>query len=272
MAKEVKDLLIISDLDNTLVSMKDGIAQYNIEMIDLFQKYGGKFTVATGRSANAVKPVLEHIKLNAPAITYNGGVIWDFEQDKFLHKSTMPNLARTVVQDILTNFSDVGCEIMAENFRIYVIRANEYTHKHLTYEKLNYINCDINNVNLNWIKVLFSADNKTLLKIQDYCKNLNIAELDFVMTNEIYFEIMPKGVTKATGLNLLCEKIGIDIQNTIFIGDYYNDVEILKVAGLSVCVDNAPDDIKAICKLHVPSCKDGGVGHLIRKILNTYNL
>ena len=90
------------------------------------------------------------------------------------------------------------------------------------------------------------------------------------MTNNIYFEMMPKNITKCKALRTLCDLTEIPISNTIAVGDYYNDVEILKNAGLSVCVDNAPDDIKKLCHITVPSCTDGGVGHLLAQIIKSF--
>ena len=69
----------------------------------------------------------------------------------------------------------------------------------------------------------------------------------------------------------MCTAINIDINNTVAIGDYYKEVEILQKEGLSVCVENDPEDIKKICKAVVPSCKEGGVGYLLQKIINTYS-
>ena len=91
------------------------------------------------------------------------------------------------------------------------------------------------------------------------------------MTNTMYFEIMPKGISKGKALDNLCRLMDLSKENTIVIGDYYNDLEILKNAGLSVCVDNAPDDVKKICRLVVPSCTDGGAGYLLAQIIDSYN-
>ena len=72
----------------------------------------------------------------------------------------------------------------------------------------------------------------------------NIIVEDDHLSNTIYFEMMPKNVTKGKALKTLCDLTNLQINNTIAVGDYYNDVEILQNAGLSVCVDNAPDVVK----------------------------
>ena len=60
-------------------------------------------------------------------------------------------------------------------------------------------------------------------------------------------ELNAKGVDKGYGLIALASKLGIDINDTIAIGDNYNDVEMLKAAGLVVGANNAGDDIKDTC-------------------------
>ncbi len=271
MIKKLSDLLVISDLDNTLLTAKEGIPEYNIEMINKFQQQGGRFTVATGRSVEAVSRYLHQVKFNTPAITYNGGVIYDYETNSILYKAILPESAKLALDMLRENFPDVGCEIMCDNFRIYLIKENEYTYWHLVDEKLSYVACDLSQVSNKWIKVLFADDNARLLEMKEFCeKNIHFDDIEFVMTNSIYFEMMPKNITKGKALKTLCDLTKTQIANTICIGDYYNDVEILKNAGLSVCVDNAPDDIKKLCHITVPSCTDGGVGHLLAQIINSY--
>jgi len=270
MAKKISDLLVISDLDNTLLTAKEGIPRYNIEMIKKFQSLGGKFTVATGRNVEAVSRYLGQIIFNAPAITYNGGIIFDYENNRILSRRILPDTSKNVLKTILTEFPDVGCEIMCDNFRLYLIVENEYTYWHITDEKLSFVDAEIDSVSNNWIKVLFADSNSKLLKIKQFCESLECDDIEFVMTNDTYFEMMPKGVTKGKSLYKLSEITGIPVKNTIAIGDYYNDIEILQNAGLSVCVDNAPDEIKKLCRITVPSVTDGGVGHLLAQIIKMY--
>ncbi len=270
MSRTINDYLIVSDLDNTLLTAKEGIPEYNVEMISKFQKMGGLFTVATGRSVDSVANYLGKVKLNCPAIVYNGGIIYDYNANRILQKNIMPASSEEVLKDILATFPDIGCEVMCDNLRTYWIRENSFTYNHLHGERMSYVNTDLRCVANKWIKVLFSAPNRRLGEVKEYCEGLNRDDLDFVMTSEHYLEILPKGISKGEALSSLCKLVGKNIANTVAIGDYYNDIEILSKAGLSVCVDNAPDDVKKICKLTVPSCLDGGVGYLLEQIMDIY--
>ena len=271
MSKNISDIIVITDLDNTLLTAKGGIPLYNVDMIEKFQRLGGKFTVATGRNVEAVKVLLSQISLNAPAITYNGGVLYDYRHNRILSKKILPESAKEVLKTVMHYFPKVGCEVMADNFRTYLINANDYTYNHLTDEKLSYVVTDIDSVKNGWIKILFADRQQNLLKMRDFCKTLKCDDLDFIMTADTYFEIMPKGVSKGAALYDLCKRCGIPKNNTIVVGDYYNDIEILQNAGLSVCVANAPDEIKNICQIVVPSCTDGGVGHLLAQLIENFS-
>lgn len=267
--KNIKDILVVSDLDNTLLTAEKGIPAYNLEMIKKFQQMGGNFTVATGRSIESVARYLDQLELSTPAITYNGGVIYDYKNKIFLLKNTLPESAKQALDIIRKEFPDVGCEVMCDNNRLYMIRENAYTFKHVDDEKLSYVCTDLSSIKNNWIKILFADRNSRLLELQEFCRTLPFDDLEFVMSNTIYFEMLPKGTTKGTALTKLCDMLSIDIADTIAVGDYYNDIELLKTAGLSVCVDNAPQEIKDLCHAVVPKCTDGGVGHLLAQIIKS---
>ena len=59
-----------------------------------------------------------------------------------------------------------------------------------------------------------------------------------------YYEQMPKGMSKFTSLKKLCEILGIENGKLFAIGDYYNDLEMIKNADISAATEESPDDIK----------------------------
>lgn len=270
MIKNIQDILVVSDLDNTLLTASGGIPQYNLDMIKEFTSLGGKFTVATGRSIESVSYYIKQLQLQIPAIVYNGATIYDYKnRSTLLKKLLLLEEAKKALSIIREKFPDVGVEVMCDNNRMYMLQENAYTFKHVDDEGLSFINCDVDSIKNNWIKVLFADRNERLLQLQQFCRGLQFENIEFMMTNSIYFEMMPKGVTKGVALSQLCDMLSIEIENTVAIGDYYNDIELLKTAGLSVCVDNAPQDIKDICQAVVPKCTDGGVGHLLSQIIKS---
>lgn len=58
-------------------------------------------------------------------------------------------------------------------------------------------------------------------------------------------EFVPKGFSKAKGIALMCEKLGIAQEDTIAVGDSINDVDMLKYAGIGICMGNGSEPAKA---------------------------
>ena len=106
--------------------------------------------------------------------------------------------------------------------------------------------CPLENVPDGWLKVVFAGDPETIRKAGQYAKTRYFGRDNyFLPTNQIYLEIMPSGISKAAGMEELCHILNENIKKTIVIGDYYNDLEIMKKAGYSVAVANAPSEVKA---------------------------
>ena len=105
-----------------------------------------------------------------------------------------------------------------------------------------------------------SLENK-LKSITDGCVAISYSSNRYMEFNAI-------GVNKGQGLIDLANKLGIDIKDTIAVGDNYNDLSMLKVAGLSVGANNAVDDVKAICDyVTKANNNEGVVDELIRRYI-----
>ena len=80
-------------------------------------------------------------------------------------------------------------------------------------------------------------------------------------------EITADGISKASGLKILCKKLNIPLEQTIAVGDSTNDIEIMKVAGLSIGMGNSMQEVKDICKVLVSDNNHNGCVEAIEKYL-----
>ena len=102
MIRSLKDILVVSDMDNTLLTPEDGVPFVNQVTMRLFCALGGHFTVATGRTMESAGRHLDSMTLSAPAILYGGGVIYDFEHDIRIRNTLLskPSARRAVLSVI----------------------------------------------------------------------------------------------------------------------------------------------------------------------------
>ena len=71
--------------------------------------------------------------------------------------------------------------------------------------------------------------------------------LEISYSSDRYIELNHIGVHKGSGLRQLADMLSIPMSETMAIGDNYNDLEMLKAAGYSAAMANAPADIQAVC-------------------------
>ena len=69
--------------------------------------------------------------------------------------------------------------------------------------------------------------------------------LEISFSSDRYIEINAAGVNKGEGLRMLAEMLSIDMAQTMAIGDNFNDLEMIRAAGIGVAVANAPEEIRA---------------------------
>ena len=271
MKQTLRDYLVFCDMDNTLLTAKEGIPSCNRTVIKLFTELGGRFTVATGRPPASIRAALGDLKLSLPAISCNGSLLYDFSTNTVLRRATLNREQATqAILDIVRQFPRIGVEVMAHAGEMFVVQANEYTHAHQVDEKITGVTCPLDSVPDGWVKVVFASDPETIRKLSQYAKTRYYGrENYFLATNSIYFEIMPGGVGKASGLRDLCTLLGEPLQKTIVIGDYYNDLEIMQTAGHSVAVANAPSEVRAAAdEVTTCTCTDGAVGEYLYKLID----
>lgn len=273
MKKSLSDYLVFCDMDNTLLTADEGIPSCNRTVIKLFTQLGGRFTVTTGRPPESIRAALGDIKLSFPAIACNGALLYDFSTNTVLHHSALNiTQATNAITDIMKKFPHIGVEVFAGDGDMYIVQANDLTHAHQRNEKLSSISMTLDSLPERWLKVVFAADPETIRKMSQYIKTRYYGKENyFIVTSNIYLEIMPSGVGQAAGMRDVCMLMREPIEKTVAIGDYYSDLELMHEAGYAVAVANAPAEVRAAAdKVTICNCSEGGVGeylyHLIRTV------
>ena len=265
--------LLASDIDGTLVD-SGYINPRNVEMIRTFVNEGGKFCLCTGRSIGAVECVLRQLDGVSHSVTANGCMIYDYEESKTLYELHLPKLDYKAAQLACESFPNVGSEIHA-GINVLTLNRTPDSDLHQKYEELP-TNCvDFNTAcDYNWNKVVYFLTDETLYnELIPFLEN-NVTDCKLIVTSAIidglkrnYLEQVPKGVSKLSALKKLCEMLDIKEGKLFAIGDYYNDLEMIKNADISAVTVDTPDDIKQYAKFVGGSCKDGAVADFIEYLI-----
>lgn len=268
--------LIACDLDETLLNDDKKICERNLKAIrKAREEYGVKFVIASGRSCTRIEPILETLCMlhqpNEYIIGFNGGMVCECKDYKRLAFHALP-FAKA--KELVAYGKSIGiCVEVFTEHHVYSFNMNDDERENL--KKYDFIadECegDIDFLkDTAIIKVLFVKPDMDYLKqVADGMKELTQG-VYVSFSSGRYLEFNREGVNKGLGLSDLAGSLGIAMKETMAIGDNYNDVGMLKVAGTSVAMVNAHDDIKAVSSyVTQANHNDGGVAEAIERFVFT---
>lgn len=265
-----KNCLLVSDMDGTLMD-KGYINPKNFEAINEFRSLGGTFAIATGRAGMAIDHLIDKFGELKYSIVYNGGTVYDYTKDEPAMECYLPEEDKTYFKEVLERFPDMGIEIFCGK-TLYLINTSEPVKVHCDYEHLKPITATYDEIkDLNWNKAMcMYYDGFPEEKLEEMTRersfvNSCFTKATFELDGIVYrgFEQLPGGAHKGFGLENLRKILNIPKENTFAIGDYYNDVEMLKTAGISACPSGSPEDIKKHVSFISCDCNDGAVAKFI---------
>ncbi len=258
-------ILLLSDLDGTLLDTKKDIPHRNLEAIKHFKDKGGLFTVSTGRCPNSAKNIAIKAGVNCPAVTLNGALIFDYQKDKSVFGHTLPDGYKNLLKRVYDAFPQIGIQVYIES-NIFVLRSNDVIDKFFIIEKQQYIDTSFENLPNNTNKILIGGSHDMLLKVHEYVENLDMAGMYGMFTDPTYYEILPANVNKGNSALKVAQVCKVKPDNTAAIGDYYNDIDLLKSVGYPITPDNAPKKIKTYANFIAGHCDNGAVADAIQHI------
>ncbi|WP_275080724.1 HAD family hydrolase [Mycolicibacterium pyrenivorans] len=256
--------LIATDVDGTLLDDDEKISARTRAAVHALVDSGAQFVLATGRPPRWVRPIVDQLGLTPMAVCANGAVIYDPSVDRIVS-------ARTLSADALGELAEIATRVIP-GAGLAVERVGRTAHDAATPQFVSspgyehaWLNPDNTEVS---IEDLLSAPAVKLLirkagarsadMAAELAKHVGIEGDITYSTNNGLIEIVPLGVSKATGIEELARPMGIDAADVVTFGDMPNDVPMLGWAGLGVAMGNAhPDAVAAADEVTATNVEDG---------------
>ena len=245
-----KTKILFTDMDGTLLNKQKEVTPYTREVLEKWCQAGHKFVLCSGRDINNLKSVRKSLSLNYPGmylIGYNGGQIYDCEQDKTLYRIGLSHSQVAHIKETADSFG-IHFHTYSET-SIVSPKADEG----LTYYQ-RFINTP----------TVIAPDIFTVLDVEP-CKCLLIERKDtakleqlrltllpwaekegitLAYSNPYYLEVFPSRSGKGAAALKLCELLNINPLFSIAAGDAENDISMIEKAGLGIAMANATESVK----------------------------
>lgn len=231
-------ITITTDMDGTLLTGDKKISDKNRDAIEYFRKNGGTFTIASGRIYPKVLMYADELKLDAPFISNNGSVIYDYKTKSVIYKKTLDKKAIDVLKKLMKDFPDYGFEV-ASLGEVLFLRDGEYVRKHIkdeSFTDLKWITPD--EINFEMTKILIAQSPEKIDKLSELIPS-EYCGFSAFRSDKFYFELGGLGVSKGSALSKLKNILGEKAQKIYAVGDAINDLEMIKEGDFGVAVKNA---------------------------------
>lgn len=235
-------ILVVSDLDGTLLDNQQKISSKNLSTINSFRQAGGHFTIATGRMRKATEPIYQQLNIELPVIVYNGGQIYDPIHHKTLFevelKAYQPVLKELI---LLSNKKPLGILLYSQE-DVFTPNKNAIIKEYEQKDKVKTHQLNLDKLDKKVTKILtISPDLKVLKECEKITEQHNQGYWNLVYSEHNYYEILPKEASKGRAIKYLFTLLPDDQQFDYLycIGDNMNDLSMLKLADTGFYVKNS---------------------------------
>ena len=263
--------MLVLDIDGTLTNSKKEITKKTLDAILDCQERGHIVVVASGRPTPGIEKVAQTLALaryGGYVLSFNGARITNYQTKEVVYQKTLePFLLQELYAYSLEH--DLGMMTYDETSVITGTRIDEYME----------LEARINGIPIHqvedFVQYVDFPVNKCLLTKEDALakQHMEILQQRYAQVASIYrsepffIEVMAKGIDKAASLEQLRQRLGIALENIIACGDGFNDVSMIRYAGVGVAMANAQPEVREAADYVTLSNDEDGVAVAVEKFM-----
>lgn len=270
--------LIAIDIDGTLLNTQGTVTERNYETLKKAIAQGIIVVLCTGRSYFMAQKVVGGFDFELPLVLHNGAQIVNSNDGQMIaHWTLSQETARQgvmlmkefVLEPIVYDFHKGKHILVYESIdptnKAYVrYMSTKESILHKTNDLISYL--DHNPTQL--VAIHQESIIRNVMPILKNHIDANVFTSGRLFNLEYWFlEVLQSGASKAKAVEHLAKLRNIDPKGIMAIGDNFNDLEMMEYASLSVAMDNAPDEVKAIADFVTDSNNDDGVAKAIERFV-----
>ena len=263
------------DLDGTLLSADYAMSDRSVAAVSAFRASGRAVVVATGRARRSGLPWARRLGGVSAMVCHNGAAVYDFgaadftaDDGRLISDTVLPvDLVRRVIalsRRLDLHFhtfagDDWYFERWGPGTALYEARSG-FAGNPVNFDTLP---------KMRFHKAIFIAStNAELKEVTEAARDVCAGEATLVSSGSRFLEIVPRGVSKATGLATWLATRGLKLADAMAIGDADNDSEMILETGLGIAMADAPADLRKRAAFVTGSVDADGAADAIERFLD----
>lgn len=263
--------IIALDLDGTLTDSGKEIPAPTLHALLEIQKQGFTVVLASGRPTPGMTHLARKLhleKYGGYLLSFNGASITDCRTGRILFEQTIP---KPFLSGLYAFACEHGTGMMTyrgdkiiTGTRIDTYMELEARINHMTFKEVKdfpaFVDFPVS-------KCLLTGEPGHMAEAEILLKEKYGSELSIYRSEPFFLEVMPRNIDKAYSLQILCEKTGLRREQLISCGDGYNDLTMIRFAGLGVAMGNAQEIVKSAADYVTASNDNNGILKVIEKFI-----
>ncbi|TCJ00900.1 HAD family phosphatase [Aeromicrobium sp. IC_218] len=233
--------MVALDVDGTIVDERNQLTAPVREAVRGLAARGLEVVISTGRAIPGVLDVVDKLGLDGRhAVASNGAVVLAHPPVDILHTVTFD--ASEAVRRVLAEMPDaiVAVEELGTGYRVSRPFPTGEINGTIVVEDVESLIADP------VVRVIIRSPDHAPEEFGEIVRSLGLDDTSYYIGYDAWLDLAPQGVSKAYGLEVLCERLGVDRSEVLAVGDGNNDVEMLQWAGRGVAMGQAPDLLKDV--------------------------
>ena len=261
--------LIALDMDGTLLNADGTVPDEFWPLLDRAKDLGVAVAPASGRQLASLRTMFDGGPSSPRSyIAENGTVV--FHEGAIIDSSVLPRDAVLRALAARPEFAADNDMVLCTPELTYMLRGvGQRTRAEL--EKYYYSVEEVDDL-------LEVANTKDIIKVAVFCEagseehiypalKRAVGDQNVAVSGQHWIDVMAAGAHKGRALEHMAEKLGIAIEDTVAIGDYLNDYELLQAAGTAIAMGNAHPEILAIADVVAPPNSEQGCITMLKELL-----
>lgn len=281
--------LFVTDLDGTLLSTDHTLSPYSLEALNNAMENGLPVCIATGRSYSDILEIIKDFRIRPYIISSNGASIYDNEGKKIYSISIPKDQVKEIIEYL--HGQNLEYEVADDEYTYITKESLDILHKELEdvgsqdSTKKKELEQDILGLVLSQGNLKVVEDMETLLNsidsgnsvssISAYLNKIHKTMEYFSMDKRLRtfsswkynFEMTSSKTSKGIALEHLCQLLDIELKDVAAIGDNYNDLSMIKIAGIKGAMGNGVEHIKAMADYIAPTNDENGAVKFLESLM-----
>ena len=262
---------LVMDIDGTLYNSGKEITEATRQAVYRAREAGKVIAIASGRPVPGIADVSRRLELAEKGgfiMAWNGGRILDVQSGALISETTLPD---GLVAEIALLAREYDAPVVAHTENLLLsetpddpIIALEARLNHMTAQKIDSL---ASRAGQKFYKCILTGSGEKLAALEKIAARHFEGRLSVYRSEPYFLEILPPGVDKAHAIDVLAAHLGMTKDDFIACGDGFNDLSMIRHAGMGVAMANAQSVVRQNADYITASCDDDGLVPVIEKFL-----